>query len=62
MYQGGDPHHDLEEVLRRQEELRVQARWEHEARRASRTPRRRSPAAFRFWRLHVTFWIEDPRS
>lgn len=63
MYSGGDPWQDLNEVLRAQEELRALAREEAEARRASRPSRsRRSPAAFRFWRLHVMAWIEDSRS
>ena len=58
MYGGIDPQQDLNEVLRDQEELRHTARHESEARRASRTPWRRSPAAFKFWRLRVMVWFD----
>ncbi len=59
---GSDPRHVLDEVARRQEELRDRAHLEAEARRAAPSPRRRSPAAFKLWRLHVMIWIEDARS
>lgn len=62
MYWGSDARHVLDEVARRQEELRDRARLEAEARRAAPAPRQRSPAAFKLWRLHVMVWVESPRS
>jgi hypothetical protein len=59
MYPGSDPEHLLAEVLRRQEEVRAEARREAEVRRASRSSRGWSPRAFRLWRLHVMVWLED---
>lgn len=61
MYWGSDPRYVLDEVSRRQEELRDQARLESEARWVRPSPRRRSPAAFKLWRLHVMVWVENPR-
>jgi hypothetical protein len=63
MYSGSDPEHLLAEVLRRQEEVRAEARRGAEVRRASRSFRGWSPRAFRLWRLHVMVWFEDaPRA
>jgi predicted secreted protein len=63
MYPGSDPEHLLAEVLRRQEEVRAEARREAGVRRASRAFRGWSPRAFRLWRLHVMVWFEDaPRA
>jgi hypothetical protein len=63
MYPGSDPEHLVAEVLRRQEEVRAEARREAEVRRASRSFRRWRPRAFRLWRLHVMVWFEDtPRA
>lgn len=61
MYPGLDPQDQLGEVLRRQEETRTRVRREAEARRVERSPRRRSPVAFKFWRLHVMVWLDDAR-
>ncbi len=64
MYFGSDPERLLGEVLRRQEEVRAEARRGAEARRASRSSfSGRSPRAFRLWRLHVMVWLDDaPRA
>ena len=63
MCPGSDPEHLLAEVLRRQEEVRVEARRGAEVRHASRAFRGWSPRAFRLWRLHVMVWFEDaPRA
>jgi len=63
MYPGSDPEHLLAEVLRRQEEVRVEARRGAEVRHASRAFRGGSPRAFRVWRLHVMVGVEDaPRA
>lgn len=60
MHTGSDPGHLLAEVLRRQEEVRAEARRGAEVRRAARSFRRWSPRAFGLWRLHVMVWFEDP--
>lgn len=59
MYPGLDPEHLLGEVLRRQEEVRAEAREGAGVRRGSRSFRRWRPRAFRLWRLHVMVWLED---
>ena len=61
MYSGFDPQQALGMVLQRQEEVRAQVRQEAEGRRVSRSSRRRSPAAFKLWRLHVMVWLDDAR-
>jgi hypothetical protein len=61
MYSGSEPQQALGMVLQRQEETRARVRREAEARRVSRPSRRRSPVAFRLWRLHVMVWLGDAR-
>ena len=58
---GPDPEHLLREVLRRQEEVRAEARSGAEVRRASRALRGRGPATFGLWRLHVMVWLGRAR-
>ncbi len=62
MYPGLDPHQNLREVFRGQEELRRVACEEAEARWVSRSSRGgRGPTAFKLWRFHVMVWFEDAR-
>lgn len=61
MYPGASPERILEEVLRRQAEIRAEARRGSEVRRDSRPVGGRGPAAFRLWRLHVMVWFERAR-
>lgn len=61
MYSGSDPRHRLDAVLKRQEEIREQARLEAMSREVSAVEVTRSPVAFRLWRLHVMLWLDGPR-
>jgi len=61
MYPGSDPEHLVAAVLRRQQEVRAEARRGAEIRHASRSFRGWSPRAFRLWRLHVMVCLEDTR-
>lgn len=61
MYSGLDARHCLDEMLRRQEEIRTRARREAMSRETSHGASLRSPVAFRLWRLHVMLWLEGAR-
>jgi len=61
MYSGFEPQQTLGIVLQRQEEVRARVRQEAEGRRVPRPPRKRTPAAFKLWRLHVMVWLDDAR-
>jgi hypothetical protein len=61
MYSGFDPEQALGMVMQRQAETRTRVWREAEARSVSRASRRRSPVAFKLWRLHVMVWFGDAR-